>query len=110
MNTIVIPLDGSALAEAILPYARALAPLLNARLRLVEVVTEPADEVASGAGLTVLYSPGDVLEHDRSRQRWELEEAFARGETYMERQTLQLQNAGLLTQSDVLGGQPAEVI
>lgn len=110
MNTIVVPLDGSMLAEQILPYARALAPLLNARLRLVEVVAEPAHELVSSAGLTVLYGTGDALDREQSRQRWELEEAFARGETYIDSQTRRLEDAGLAVQSNILGGQPAEVI
>ena len=110
MNSILVPLDGSALAEEILPYARAIAPLLNAQLRLVEVVPEPAHELVGGAGLTVLYGMGDALDREQSRQRWELEEAFARGETYIDAQTRRLQNAGLEVQSNILGGQPAEVI
>ena len=40
MKTILVPLDGSALAEQALVYARMLALLMSARVRLLHVVTE----------------------------------------------------------------------
>ena len=109
MNTILVPLDGSALAEQILPYVRALAPLLNVQIHLLEVVPEPAHELVSSGGLVLLYG-GDALERDQSRQRWELEEAFARAETYIGAQTSRLEDADLVVHSNIVGGQPAQVI
>ena len=38
MKTILVPLDGSALAEQVLPYVRALALLLNSRIHLMRVL------------------------------------------------------------------------
>jgi len=35
MKTILVPLDGSTLAEQVLPYIRLLAKLLGARVRLL---------------------------------------------------------------------------
>jgi len=110
MNTILVPLDGSALAEHILPYVRALAPLLNAQIHLLEVVPEPAHEPVSSGGLVMLYAGGDALDHEQSRQRWELEEAFARAETYIDAQTSRLEDANLIVHSNIVGGQPAQVI
>lgn len=40
MNTILVPLDGSTVAEQVLPTVRQLASVLNARVRLLRVVTE----------------------------------------------------------------------
>ncbi|KPV51284.1 hypothetical protein SE17_22120, partial [Kouleothrix aurantiaca] len=40
MNTILVPLDGSALAEQVLPSVRVLAPLMSAEVHLLHVVTE----------------------------------------------------------------------
>ena len=40
MKTILVPLDGSALAERVLPYVQLLAPLLSADVRLLHVVSE----------------------------------------------------------------------
>jgi nucleotide-binding universal stress UspA family protein len=109
MTTILVPLDGSTVAEQILPYARTLARLMNAQLHLLDIVPEPAHELV-GSGLTVLYGTGDALDREQSRQRGELEEAFARAETYIDTQTSRLEDANLVVQSNILGGQPASVI
>ena len=46
---ILIPLDGSELAEQVLPYARALAKALSARLDLFEVIEPPPSRWADSA-------------------------------------------------------------
>jgi nucleotide-binding universal stress UspA family protein len=59
MKTILVPLDGSALAERVLPHAGLLARIIDARLHLLRVVTGlepehiPLDEptVRAEAGL-----------------------------------------------------------
>ena len=43
---ILVPLDGSRLAEQVLPYVRLLAPALQSQVHLVRVVEEPINEVA----------------------------------------------------------------
>lgn len=43
---ILVPLDGSKLAEQVLPYVRLLAPALQSQVHLVRVVEEPINEVA----------------------------------------------------------------
>lgn len=110
MDTILVPLDGSTLAEQILPYACGMARLLDARLRLIEVVPEPAHELVGTAGLTALYGAGEAIERGQSRQRWELEEAFARAETYLGGQASHLEDANLPAEYNIQGGQPANVI
>ena len=40
MKTILVPLDGSILAEQVLPYVHVLAPLLDARVCLLRVVAD----------------------------------------------------------------------
>ena len=40
MHTLLVPVDGSALAEQVLPYVRVLAPLLHADVRLLGVVSD----------------------------------------------------------------------
>jgi nucleotide-binding universal stress UspA family protein len=58
---ILVPLDGSALAERVLPYARLLATCANAGLTLLRVTPE-----ASRAAMTprdVLHAPGDAPLH-----------------------------------------------
>ncbi len=43
---ILVPLDGSKLAEQVLPYVRVLAPALQSQVHLVRVVEAPINEVA----------------------------------------------------------------
>ena len=64
MNTILVPLDGSALAEQVLPYVRTLAPLLGAGVRLAG----PAILIQHNS--TTLLPPGytaEVLEYGSLR-------------------------------------------
>ena len=51
MRTILVPLDGSALAEQALPYARTLAQLLGARVRLLTVIVEYQNESLMAEGI-----------------------------------------------------------
>ena len=39
MKTILVPLDGSAVSEQVLPLVRSLAPILRARVHLLTVIT-----------------------------------------------------------------------
>jgi nucleotide-binding universal stress UspA family protein len=49
MNTILVPLDGSPLAEAVLPHVRRLAAMFGARVHLLHVIESP-DQVVVGKG------------------------------------------------------------
>jgi nucleotide-binding universal stress UspA family protein len=40
MKTIMVPLDGSAIAEQVLPYVRLLGPLFGAQVYLLRTVSE----------------------------------------------------------------------
>ena len=71
---ILVPLDGSKLAEQVLPYVRVLAPALQAQVHLVRVVEEPINEVAF-ATLHQNY-PG-VMEAETHRAEGYLEEIAA---------------------------------
>jgi nucleotide-binding universal stress UspA family protein len=48
LNTLIVPLDGSALAEQALPHAAALAKALQLRMVLVRVTSTLADLAADG--------------------------------------------------------------
>src|SRR5215813_2576989 len=48
-RTLLVPLDGSELAERALPYATALASASNARLVLIRVALAPAPATLDGA-------------------------------------------------------------
>jgi hypothetical protein len=44
MNTILVPLDGSPLADRILPYVQLLAPVFRARVHLIRAISATAHD------------------------------------------------------------------
>jgi len=42
LNNILVPLDGSALAECVLPHAAAIAKAFDAQITLVNVLEQPS--------------------------------------------------------------------
>lgn len=75
---IMVPLDGSELAERALPYAERLAALTGGTLHLARVIEQPAPIRAHGLG-----APVNVYEEAIAAQRQEatayLEQLRARG-------------------------------
>ena len=90
---ILVPLDGSSLAECVLPHAAAVAQAFGARVTLVRVL-----ERTRTAGRT---GPVDLLDWQISKR-----EAGA----YLDGLTNRLRDAGLRTESAVLEGPAAERI
>ena len=88
---LLIPLDGSSLAECVLPHGLAMARVLGARLTLLQVV-EPSK---AGGGTRAI----DMLE-------WHYSEAQARA--YLEAVAERLRLAGQPAQQVLLQGDPAE--
>jgi nucleotide-binding universal stress UspA family protein len=91
-RTILVPLDGSELAEAVLPHVEALAE--QSGVELVDVVL-----------LRVAESPV-MSDHYFSN----IPETRAEIEKYLARVEKRLRKAGLSVQSRVLTGEPAEQI
>ena len=85
---ILVPMDGSAVAECALPFAAAVGKALSARITLVRVLTAPSGHV-------------DPVE-------WELVRAEAHGQ--LARFDHQLAASGLRSSVAVLEGRPAEQI
>jgi nucleotide-binding universal stress UspA family protein len=110
MNTILVPLDGSALAEQVLPYARELAPLLGAEIRLVRVLTDTEPTNVYIEPLVGVYGVAELPEayQERRRQAWDTLRQHADG--YLTAQALDLQGAGLDIATEVLVGPTGEVI
>jgi nucleotide-binding universal stress UspA family protein len=101
MKTIIVPLDGSALAERALPFVRLLAPALQARVRLVHVLDMAARSHAYGAPNA----------DDRGWRLWPAWEMLrARAEGYLDTQAARLRDAGLRVEIETLLGTPAEAI
>lgn len=106
MNTILVPLDGSLLAERVLPYVRVLAPLLDSHVHLLRILDTSDDEAS------MLDS---LLGHDTSpaylqRRQTTLDEENTRATDYLESQAVALRDAGLNVIVDARIGDPADVI
>jgi nucleotide-binding universal stress UspA family protein len=92
-NRILVPLDGSRLAECVLPHAVTLAQAFDARLTFVQVV-----ERISGSGLSRTIDP----------LRWQIRKTEA--QAYLNEVSARIQATGLETEEHVLEGQAAERI
>lgn len=92
-DKILVPLDGSRLAECVLPHAVTLAQAFEARLTFVQVV-----ERISGSGLSRTIDP----------LRWQIRKTEA--QAYLNEVSARIQETGLETEEHVLEGQAAERI
>ena len=97
-NRLLVPLDGSSVAEAVLPYARRLAGGRGSHLILVQVVTP----TPVAAALEAPAAAQIVAEAD--------ERARVEAHTYLERMSVRLQRDGREVTPLVLLGDPATVI
>lgn len=113
MQTILVPLDGSAMAERIMPYVRLLAPLLNAQVRLLQVVTPTEVRYDNGLISTLLISYGvqpKVEEEELQRQRAH-DAMILQAEGYLDVMAQPLRKAGITVDIEVsMGGVGKHVI
>lgn len=93
IDTLIVPLDGSLLAEEALAYAEGIASQMSLRLSLIRVVTTPA--IAYPGTETYAYDP---------RLFTDLENDAA---AYLREKQAQLESRGLEVASTVRGGYPA---
>ena len=94
INHILVPLDGSTLAECVLPHIAALAPVTNARITLLHVL----QSTPNGRGTPAV----DPVE-------WHLQKQNA--EKYMEGIVHRLNESGILrVESIILEGSPASTV
>jgi nucleotide-binding universal stress UspA family protein len=112
-RTILVPLDGSELAEEVLPHVTALAKQRGAEL--LEVVLLRVYEPVSALG----YYPPSARFETPSGAVHVMPQDYARGESarqkiiaeqYLARVAKRLNNAGLKVRCEALAGAPAEVI
>src|SRR4051794_34308591 len=110
MNTILVPLDGSALAEQALPYARLLATVLKAKIHLLRVIPEKQGTQLL-AELTnesyPLIGPAETR-LQREQRAWEM--LIQAAQSYLADLALELKQSGLMVEIDVRPGDPAEQI
>jgi len=93
INHILVPLDGSALAECVLPHVMAIAPVTNARVILAHVMEHTHHE-----GRTPAVDPVD----------WHLQKREL--EMYLEQIADQLRKSGLSVEHTIIEGNPAESV
>ncbi len=92
-NHILVPLDGSSLAECVLPHVMAIAPVTNARVTLIHVLEHPENRNGN--------SPIDPL-------GWHMQKQEA--QAYLEQTIEQLRKSGLDTYHVLVEGKSAESI
>jgi nucleotide-binding universal stress UspA family protein len=110
MKTILVPLDGSAIAEQVLPFVRRLAAMLTARVHLLMVITDAQKQhlIAHFAA-----APADARGSYETDWHWErraqaqLSRAAA---AYLDDQAQALRAAGQTVTFEVTSGAPAEQI
>ena len=93
---ILVPLDGSELAEQVLPYARALAKGLSASLDLLEVIEPPPSQWADSAHGVYPHRLADSLKNT--------------ARDYLERVAVPLRREGLSAVTNVRKGSPPQCI
>ena len=105
-KTILVPLDGSACAEQVLPYVRLLARLLQARVRLVHVLTEvDRDGIITSGAVSRRGADAERAPYREIEQRaWQMRRQQA--EIYLASQAESLNSTELAVDTEVLIGVP----
>lgn len=93
INHILVPLDGSTLAECVLPHVRAIAPVTKALITLIHVLEHPDNRNGS--------PPIDPVGWHMQKQE---------SQAYLEQMVERLQREGLNTRHILLEGKSAESI
>jgi len=94
INHILVPLDGSALAECVIPHVTAIAPVTNARVTLLHVL----QHAHNGNGSPAV----DPVEWHLQKQK---------SEKYLEQMVNRLRDSGILgVESVILEGNPANSV
>ena len=110
MKTILVPLDGSALAEAVLPYVRLLANTLGARVRLLHVITEVDTPNPLAYDISTLYSMSDVVAARQTSYHQSLQALREHAEGYLASQAMRLKDDGIEVDLDARFGAPPDMI
>ncbi len=107
---IVVALDGSPLAEAVLPYAAAIAGPLGSELHLVQVVREARDLVNMGFMDPTAMGGGAVSVPDIRSLEAAVEAQVRAAERYLQDKAAELRPKGLKLHTTVLMGDPSAQI
>ena len=94
IHHILVPLDGSELAECVLPHVMALAPVTGARITLIHVLERPHSRNGNGALIDPLG--------------WHMQKQES--QSYLDRIAQQLQKLEVPVEQIILEGNPAEAL
>ena len=110
MKTILVPLDGSALAEQILPSVRLLATMLKANVHLLRVISdEQSDQIVTEMNARTFPTLGPLtVQLQRERRAWDF--LMQRAENYLAGPATLLREAGIAVETEVRPGRAAEQI
>lgn len=110
MHTILVPLDGSELAQQVLPYARTLAALFSAPLRLIQVVSREHQEHFLVQSPALLWGASDPRLRTMDLEKHAFQVLHARAENYLNTIAGPLRQEGFDVETDVHFGVPAVCI
>jgi nucleotide-binding universal stress UspA family protein len=110
MQSILVPLDGSVLAERSLPFARMLALALGARVRLLRVISDAPSENMIAESIAAAYGIQEPLNAQQERRNHSQEILRQNAERYLETHATPLAADGLDVATDVRCGPAADVI
>jgi nucleotide-binding universal stress UspA family protein len=110
MKTILVPLDGSTLAEQVLLYIPLLAKLLKARVRLLHVLTGVDCAAMMTSGHVPRRTAHGIPTTYRERKQYAWELLREQAEIYLMTHVAALRAAGIQAESDVRVGVPHQRI
>jgi nucleotide-binding universal stress UspA family protein len=110
MQSILVPLDGSVLAERSLPYARMLALALGARVRLLRVIVDAPGNDMVAESIAAAYGVQEPLNVQQERRIHSQEILRQNAERYLETHAAPLAADGVEVAIDVRYGPAADVI
>jgi nucleotide-binding universal stress UspA family protein len=110
MKMILVPLDGSILAEQALPFVSTVARLLDARICLLRVVADSVESGLLANTIVATYGVGAPLAAQQARQAHSLELLSQNAERYLDSHAALLRADGLDVVVDVRYGRAADVI
>jgi nucleotide-binding universal stress UspA family protein len=107
MNTVLVPLDGSTLAAQILPYAEYLARSLDARVHLMQVVSDVSQFEMQHQPAALHYAGMPYEVHSVEENDDAYAEAHRQIMPYLEEQAATMQALGLAVTCNLYFGNPA---
>lgn len=110
MKTLLVPLDGSALAERILPHVRLVAALLAARVHFLHVIVDDERMAMLASDYAVVSDLAGPQAAERVREQRLVSLRQQHAQRYLGAQVELFHDAGLMVDVDIQIGVPADCI